>query len=155
MNDDPRFLRSRIRALLPALNAAGLDVSRIVAAARHLARARESLETATAAFLAAYSRTAAGDVLLDRQALKQVPREIGLRALSAVLMQVSGAPYRPRFERLEALFEAATAEGFRKARTLLGCRLAPAPKGRAIYGTATLLIAKEPPRTAPKMRPEA
>jgi tRNA(Ile)-lysidine synthase len=44
MNEDPRFSRTHARALMPALEAAGISQKRIVDASRHLARARKALE---------------------------------------------------------------------------------------------------------------
>ncbi len=105
MNSETRFARSRIRALLPLLEVAGLTPARIADAAAHLARARAALELATEAVLARVARPASQRVLLDANALAAAPREIGLRVLAALLMAVSGEPYRPRFEALERLFD--------------------------------------------------
>jgi tRNA(Ile)-lysidine synthase len=145
MNADCRFARVRIRQALPGLEAAGVSVQRIAQAAGHLARAREALEAATEEFFERHTQLGADFALMDGGALAHNSREIGLRVLSAVLMRVAGAPYRPRFERLEALFDAISVEPF-TARTLLGCRIAKAPKGRAVFGGATLLIVREPAR---------
>jgi hypothetical protein len=59
---------------------------------------------------------------------------------------VSGKAYRPRFERLETLFDSIVAGSFAGARTLSGCRIGRAPKAQAVFGPATLLIAREPGR---------
>jgi len=147
MNEDSRFARVRLRKALPTLEAAGVSPRRIAEAARHLARAREALEAATQAFLAQHARLEGGDfALLDAAALARPNRETGLRALSSVLMLVSGSAYRPRFKRLEALFDSITGGTFNGARTLCGCRIGRAPKARAVFGPATLLIAREPGR---------
>src|SRR6185312_16781623 len=105
MNSEARFARSRIRGLMPALEAAGLSATRISDAAGHLARAREALELATEAVLARAALPEGERVLLDARALLAAPREVGLRALAALLMVVSGEGYRPRFEALERLFD--------------------------------------------------
>jgi len=147
MNRDTRFARVRIRKALPELEQAGIPARRIVEAAHHLARAREALEAATEEFLGNHARLDDDFALLDGAALGRAHREIGLRALSAVLMRVAGARYRPRFERLEALFDAILS-GELAARTLSGCRVGHAPKARAAFGPATLLIAREPARKA-------
>ncbi len=145
MNDDPRFARVRMRKLLPVLAESGVSVSRIAEAAEHQARAREALEGATEAFLAAHARMGRGVAFLDQAALLNLPPEIALRALSAILTRISGAPYRPRFERLESLFAALRQDGF-AARTLAGCRIGKAPKARGEFGPATLEIRAEAPR---------
>lgn len=148
MNADPRFARARLRAAWPELEKLGLTPRRIAGAARHLARARETLEAATARFLADHSHFEGGTMTLDGMALAALPRELGLRALAAALGRVSGAAYRPRFERLERLYDAVAAGALTKGRTLLGCRIAPAVRRNARYGDATLCLTREPPRKA-------
>jgi tRNA(Ile)-lysidine synthase len=132
--------------LLPQLEQAGVSPARVAAAAAHLARAREALDGATAEFLAAHVRFgSSGLSLIDGAALGRLHPEIGLRVLSAVLMRVSGATYRPRFERLNRLFSALRAGDF-PARTLQGCRIGKAPKAHAGFGPSTLEIQAEKPR---------
>ena len=150
MNSETRFARSRVRALLPALEEAGLSAGRIAGAARHLARAREALELATEAVLARVARPDGKHVAVDAGALSAAPREIGLRALAALLMAVSGEAYRPRFEALERLFDRLIQGSLGKGATLHGCRLYPAPRLAQIFGPKTLVLAKESSRTAPK-----
>jgi hypothetical protein len=58
-------------------------------------------------------------------------------------MEVSGAIYRPRFERLEALYEAVCTNSNFRARTLHGCRIGLAPKRMQFFGPATLEIKRE------------
>ena len=153
MNADPRFARTRIRALLPALEAAGVPAARVALAARHLGRARDALEHETARFLAAHVHfDPEGFATLDGTGLLGTQPEIGLRALSAVLMRVSGRGYRPRFERLERLL-AGLLEGETGARTLHGCRIGLAPKSGARFGPSTLLVRPEPPRRSRKAQP--
>jgi tRNA(Ile)-lysidine synthase len=161
MNSEPRFARSRIRALMPALAAAGLTPGRIADAAAHLARAREALDLATAAVLArALAQVGGGPImlLLDPAALAAAPREIGLRALAALLRTVSGAQYRPRFDALESLFDRMVATDSRPGQTsgqksglgggatLHGCRIGPAPVRHQAFGPKTLVITKESSR---------
>jgi tRNA(Ile)-lysidine synthase len=156
MNSEARFARSRIRALLPLLAEAGLSAHRIGDAAAHLARAREALELATAAVLARALRQQGDVLLLDSVALAAAPREIGLRALAALLKTVSGAAYRPRFEALDSLFgrikAAAATPGGRGVlgggATLHGCRIGPAPVRYQAFGAKTLVITKESSRKA-------
>lgn len=145
MNEDLQFARVRIRKALPILEAAGLSIERIAEAARHLARARDALEHATDAFLNEHARFSKDGALLDGAALLKLPRETGLRALSAALMRVGGTAYRPRFERLEALFDSIKKSEFR-GRTLLDCRVGRAAKARAAFGPSTLFISREGPR---------
>jgi len=143
MNTDPRFARTRLRALLPVLDAAGISVSRIAGAAANLSRARQALDAMTDTLVAeAVIFDAAGYALLDTVAIIKASREIGLRVLARTLMIVSGEIYRPRFERLEQLFDAIAAGKF-AARTLHGCRVARAPKPWCKFGERTLLVTRE------------
>jgi tRNA(Ile)-lysidine synthase len=145
MNADPRFDRARLRGLWPALEAAGLKRERIAAAAGHLARAREALEIRTAEFLTAHAVAVGETMLLDANALAEAPREIGLRALAAILQSVGAQEYRPRFDRLEALYEDMVSSK-PVPRTLHGCRVGPASKLYRRMGPATLMITPENPR---------
>jgi tRNA(Ile)-lysidine synthase len=150
MNSETRFARSRVRALLPVLEAAGLSPARIADAAGHLARARAALELATEAVLARAARADGKHVAVDAKALAAAPREIGLRALAALLMAVSGEAYRPRFEALERLFDRLAQGKLGNGATLHGCRLYPAPRAARLFGAETLVLAKESSRTAAK-----
>lgn len=150
MNDDPRFDRVRFRRTAALLAEAGLSARRIADAANHLARAREALEAATGAVLLracraapASPRTGAKAILLDPAALAAAPRELGLRGLAHLLMQVGGQDYRPRFEALERLFGRIADSTLAGGATLHGCRIAPAPARFRVFGAGTLMIAPE------------
>jgi len=146
MNSEARFARSRIRAVLPALTAAGLSARRICDAAGHLARAREALDLATAAVLARVCRKEEDKWLLDPKALAAAPREIGLRALAALLQTVSSAGYRPRFASLERLFDQLASGAGKAGATLHGCSIGRAPVRHQGFGPKTLVITKEKSR---------
>lgn len=123
-NDDARFARVRLRRLMTALAAEGLDADRLAATARHMRRARRALDRATDELAARAARLdPAGACTLDRAVLRAAPAEIGLRLLARALMAVGGSVYRPRMERLERLYGrlAAVASG---RYTLAGCRVA-------------------------------
>ena len=150
MNSEARFARSRIRALMPLLEAAGLSSARIADAAAHLARARGALELVTEAVLARAARPDGQRVILDGKALAAAPREMGLRALAALLMAVSGETYRPRFEALERLFDRLAQGKLGGGATLHGCRLFPAPRSAQLFGPETFVLAKESSRSAAK-----
>jgi tRNA(Ile)-lysidine synthase len=128
---------------MPQLEQAGLTRARIASAAGHLTRAREALETVTAAVLARAVRVQEDAVQLDAPALAAAPREVGLRALAQVLMTVSGRSYRPRFERLERLFDRICADEIGRGATLHGCKIWTAPSKKRAFGPGTLVIARE------------
>jgi tRNA(Ile)-lysidine synthase len=146
MNADPRFARVKIRNAWPLFEAAGLSKARIAGAANHLARARAALDLASAAILARACRFDGADALIDPAALTAAPRELGLRALARVLMDVSQNAYRPRFERLERLFDCISNGTLGAGRTLHGCRVSPAPVFLATFGRGTLLVRREATR---------
>lgn len=147
MNDDRQFARTRIRKLLPVLAEAGIPVDRIAAAAEHLSRARHALEGQTLEFLERHVKFDDAVALVNGAALAEAPREIGLRVLSGLLRRVGKVHYRPRFERLERLFDAAVSEDFRAA-TLGGCRVVKCAKSRASFGVPTIAISAEGPRNS-------
>jgi tRNA(Ile)-lysidine synthase len=146
MNQDPAFDRVKIRKSMVALAKAGLTAERIAAAASHLARARESLEIVTEAVLARAVRPGSGGVLLDPSVLAAAPREVGLRALAAVLMAVSGQAYRPRFESLERLFDQIVAKTLGRGATLHGCHIRPAGALGKDFAAGALFLSLESPR---------
>jgi tRNA(Ile)-lysidine synthase len=150
MNENLRFSRVRIRVALETLEAAGLTRSRIADAAAHLGRAREALDAVTAAVLRRACRAEGDMILVEAGALLAAPREVGLRALAQLLMGVSGQAYRPRFERLERLFDAIAKDEVGAGRTLHGCRICPAPGSMAFFGTDTLIVTPETGRTGHK-----
>jgi len=149
MNADLRFARARLRTSWSALQDMGFSADRIAAAARHLARARSTLDQAASDLLAQAARKQGDGVLLDGNTFSAVPEETALRALARVLMQVSGRFYRPRFERLERLAAAVRLDKVKGGRTLHGCCIRPAPKRNACFGPRTVHVAPEarPPRS--------
>ena len=150
MNDDAVFDRVKMRRARAALEDAGLSTARIAAAAAHLARARAALEVVTEAVLARASRPIDTGFAVDPVALTAAPREVGLRALAALLMAVGGQAYRPRFEALERLFDRIAAGGLGGGVTLHGCSIAPPARGKPGFRSATLLIQPENPRKSGK-----
>jgi tRNA(Ile)-lysidine synthase len=140
MNADPRFGRVRIREALGVL---GIPAERFADAAAHLGRAREALDAVTEAVLRRACRPDGAGILVEAAALTSAPREVGLRALARLLMTVSDQPYRPRFERLERLFDRLAQDRLGAGCTLHGCKIGPAPASRAYFGSDTLLISPE------------
>ncbi len=145
MNADPRYARVRIRKALPELAELGLTPARIAAAATHLSRARDALSSDMRAWLRTGCKMGERSALVDGNGLARLPEETGLRALAHILGQVSGQAYRPRFARLERLYGEICA-GLTAARTLQGCRVAPAPRRDALFGPGTLTFEREGPR---------
>lgn len=150
MNEDRRFARVQIRNAWPAFEAAGLSKRRIADAVVHLGRARAALDAVSEAVLLRACRFEGDRALLDPRALTAAPREIGLRVLASILMIVSRAAYRPRFERLEALFDAIRSDSIGNGRTLHGCRIGPLPK--RLRGGSGFLLQVDAEEMRGKMR---
>lgn len=136
-NENLAHARVRMRRLLPALAADGLDPGRLAATAAHLGRARAALDDQVAALLAAAAAVSpAGHVRVDPSALAAAPAEVSLRALAHCLLTVGGAEYAPRLERLVRLHDAIRAGELGGGATLAGCRVLPR--------RGALLICREP-----------
>jgi len=151
-NHDPRFTRVRLRGLMPALAAEGLDSSRLARLARRMARADAALESATAEALvrvSVASPSGSGSVVIDAAGFSRLPGEVALRVLRQA---ITGKGYEGPVElaKLEALLDALEAarsgapQRFR--RTLAGALItleagrlviAPAPRRRqGAFGTS-------------------
>jgi tRNA(Ile)-lysidine synthase len=148
MNTDPRFARARVRASWPTLEDIGLSPVRVADAADHLGRARAALEELTQGLIQRAVHFGPESAALDPLRLKMQPREIGLRALAAVLSRVSGEVYRPRFDSLERLFDSIVSGTLGGGATLHSCQVAPASAAGQAFGSATLTISREKPRDA-------
>ena len=140
-NDDPAHARIRMRRLLPALAAEGLDLARLVATAAHLRRARTAIDDAVSALLAeAAAVFPAGYIRLDAAALRAASAEVSLRALARCLVTVGGGEYAPRLERLERLHGRLRSGGLGGGVTLGGCLVVPRRDG--------VLVCREPEMAA-------
>lgn len=90
-NDDPRFERVRLRALMPALAGAGLTSEAVALAAKRLARADAAIESMSAQALAALVVTdPAGFLRMPLDGLAGLPAEVRLRTLQAAIGHAGG-----------------------------------------------------------------
>ena len=123
-NIDPVFARPRLRALSPALAAAGLTAPRLARMARALGCARAALEVASADLLAiAATVHPAGFCIFDPRPYRAAPDAVARHALVRVLLCVGGRVYPPRSARLERLHRALRRDRLSGGRTLGGCRI--------------------------------
>ena len=149
-NQDPRFARTRLRQLAPALAREGLDAPRLVALARRLGRAEQALSRATEQALARLCRkgsTEPREIVMDGRGFAELPAEIALRALGRTIGQV-GREGPVELGKLERLLAAVLESGSRRARmrrTLAGAMITadaekitiePAPPRRTAAGRA-------------------
>ncbi|MCA1298214.1 tRNA lysidine(34) synthetase TilS [Stappia indica] len=105
-NASNAYARVRMRALMPQLAGEGLSPRRLAATAGRLSGAAEALDHWVAMVLATAGTVhPAGVVCLDLAPLAELPQEVLLRLVATVLLQVTGAAYPPRLERLARLVE--------------------------------------------------
>ena len=124
-NRDPRFTRTRLRGLLPALAEEGLDASRLALLAQRLRRADETIEVAVGAAAVAVAGAPWADaqpVVIDAAPFSRLPNEVALRLLGRAIT-CCGNEGPVELGKLEALAEQlrdALPRGQRLRRTLAG-----------------------------------
>lgn len=142
-NQNPKFARARMRALMPVLAAEGLTPQRLGDTARRLARARGALEDDVAEAAARWVRLhPAGFAQVANAAFSQMEDEVALRLLRRLLQALGGGQYPLRQERVEAML-GRLRQGLKRAVTLGGCRLGSLGD--------SVLICREAGRMAPAM----
>ncbi len=148
-NQDPRFARTRLRTLLPALAVEGLDARRFEILARRLVEADEVVALASRRALLEASMDPAEPATFRAARLMEEPAAVLYRVIEGLLSDVSqpGRPLRrsPRLEQIESLGMALRL-AWKQAR----------PFRRNIYGKVLsydgaqrLTIAPEAPRRPP------
>ena len=125
-NDSDRFLRPRLRRLMPVLAEEGLSADRLALLANRAARANAVLERVAGAALAESDRRFGGDALDAGVVLAQGP-EIAVRLVDKMIRRIQGdGEPSPRLEKIEALAERLTkaiSGGFPLHATLGGVKL--------------------------------
>lgn len=149
-NADPRFTRARLRGLLPALAAEGLDSRRFAQFAQRLRRADAALEAAVTKACKDVSIRpwpAAGPIQLDARDVARLPAEIRLRLLRRALSRRAqeGPVELGKAEALMAALDAAMNGGEDLRRTLAGAIVTLAED--------RLIIEEAPPR-GKQVRPD-
>ncbi len=101
-NENSAFARTRLRAILPILKAAGLDAAGLARLGRRAARAEGALAAEAHLALAKLERIASPDIVhISAASLRDLPEEILLRVIGGEIAALGGAA--PRLERLESL----------------------------------------------------
>ena len=120
-NEDARFARARMRALMPRLAAEGVDTPRLVATAARFRSAALAIDSYVDRLFASDATVdEAGGVRLDVAALVAEPEETRLRAVSRILRAVGGSAYPPRLGGLGALVAAMADDSTPLKRTIAG-----------------------------------
>jgi tRNA(Ile)-lysidine synthase len=142
-NRDPRFTRTRLRTLAPALAAEGLDARRFALLGRRVRRAEAAIEFAVAAAAAALSTTEwseHGPIGLEAEGFSALPAEVALRLLGRAVARVGdeGPVQLGKLEVLAEALAAAAMTGARFRRTLAGAVVT--------LGRERITVERAPPR---------
>lgn len=142
-NRDPRFARTRLRRLMPALAVEGLDALRLTTLARRMGEVEEAIGEAARRTV---EEAARGPGVYDARRLLAEPAAVRQRALDLMVTAIGTAPGRPRLDAVERLSGAlaraiAVSEPLR--RTLHGALL-------SYDGGTALRLAAAPPRRRPR-----
>lgn len=119
-NAADRFLRARVRKLMPALADAGLGARRLADTARRMARAEAALAATTAALRAGIARDHGGVFSVDTGGLSDAPDELALRLLADLVGSVRPRPYPPRAAAFEHWLDAFRAKEAPRRATMAG-----------------------------------
>lgn len=141
-NVDPRFTRTRLRALMPHLAREGLDARGLARLAARMRRAEATVEVAVAAAreaLAPGSWSERGPIVFEASRFKDLPAEVALRLLGRAIAHV-GNEGPVELGKLEMLYETLRASRTPLRRTLAGALIA--------LGQERLVIERAPPRRA-------
>ncbi len=103
-NRDPRFLRTKLRAMMPELARVGLGPERLTEIARRMAGVAEALDAQASALLAeAVTVDEFAVARLAPRRYAEAPDEVRQCALTRLLQAIGGGTYPPRGERLAGL----------------------------------------------------
>ena len=141
-NRDPRFTRTRLRALMPHLASEGLDARGLSRLAARMRRAEATVEFAVAAAreaLAPGSWSERGPVIFETARFMNLPAEVALRLLGRAIAHV-GNEGPVELGKLEMLYETLRTSRVPLRRTLAG--------GLIALGQDRLVIERAPPRRA-------
>jgi tRNA(Ile)-lysidine synthase len=152
-NRDPRFTRPRLRELMPALAAEGLDARRLALLARRLRRADATIEAAVEAAAAVVTNTPVGEragkrgpFSMDAEKLSGLPAEVALRVLGRAIAQAGdeGPLQLGKLEALHKALQAAMVDKVRLRRTLAGALVT--------YSGGRISVETAPPRSKSRAR---
>jgi tRNA(Ile)-lysidine synthase len=146
-NRDPRFARTRLRALLPQLAEEGLDAKALARLGLRMRRADAAIEFALSAArraLAPKPWPAHGPIIFPARVFGELPAEVGLRLLGRAIGHV-GSEGPVELGKLEVLYDSLSGPKASLRRTLAGALI-------SLRG-GKLTVERAPPRRTPKARP--
>jgi tRNA(Ile)-lysidine synthase len=140
-NQDPRFLRPRLRRLMPALAVEGLDAARLAGFAQRAARANAAIEAAVDEAVARLATVAEHGLTIDAGHDGELPTEVALRLLGRAIDRAGdeGPVELGKLEALAAALEQASNRRSARFRRTLAGALVTLREGR-------LTVERAPPR---------
>jgi tRNA(Ile)-lysidine synthase len=146
-NRDPRFARTRLRALLPQLAAEGLDAKALARLGTRMRRADAAIEFAVSAACSALAPKpwrAHGPIMFPAGFFAELPAEVALRLLGRAIAHV-GDEGPVELGKLEMLYDSLRAPQALLRRTLAGALIS--------LRDGKLTVERAPPRRTPKTKP--
>jgi tRNA(Ile)-lysidine synthase len=146
-NRDPRFVRTRLRGLLPRLAAEGLDAKTLARLGSRMRRADAAVEFfvgAARAALAPEPWQRGGPIVFSAGAFGDLPHEVGLRLLGRAIAHV-GDEGPVELGKLEVVYDSVRASPPLTQRTLAGALI-------SLRGGKLTVESAPPRRTAVKRR---
>ena len=118
-NKDLKYLRTKIRNLIPVLEDVGITVERLAGTAQRMQRVVSALNYSIDVLAKiAIERHPAGPTKLDVKSILDAPEEISMRLLANLVCVVGGNKYVPRFEKIENLYMSITGKNNQKFKIL-------------------------------------
>jgi len=145
-NRDPRFMRPRLRTLMPALAREGLDARGLARLAARMRRAESTVEFAVDAARAALAPgpwRQRGPVAFDTARFAKLPAEVALRLLGRAVAH-AGDEGPVELAKLEVLYDSLRQAQSRLRRTLAGALIT--------LGGDRLTVERAPARRNPAIR---
>ncbi len=145
-NNDTAHKRNNLRKVLQKIGDITDSVltKRLADTAHHMARARAALELESTRHMAAcVTLHPAGFCTFHHEKFVNIPEEIALRILSRILITISGSREKPRFDKLENLYNSILDNPDRlRGVTLHGCKVFKPPRKKQ----QLVFIYREPAR---------
>ncbi|MDA0902231.1 MAG: tRNA lysidine(34) synthetase TilS [Proteobacteria bacterium] len=132
-NEDEQILRNKIRKFLNSLDDAALINKRVASAAQSILQSKQIIEAdmlAQAQQILQFEQLGYFRLFLDKFAM--LPQQKAKRYLAWMLMEVSGSYYKPRLEKLTALYQWILEDKQHKARSFYGCVIEKLKAGELI-----------------------
>lgn len=134
-NEDEKYLRNKIRKFLDSLDEKDLIVNRISNTVNEISKARKIIENDL--LNRASEMVEISDlsfVKLNLKKFQKLDKDLGLRLLAWIFMDVSGNEYKPRLEKLKRFYNKIVQErGINKKQTFYGCCFYLHETGRLIF----------------------